>query len=380
MARYHRLGRFGVLALTIVVSVWLVLKSYGGSASVISTTRDHKNLLVDRARFQKLAQQPPQKENATFVTLARNEELTELLASINEVESRFNKKYHYDWVFLNDADFSSEFIEAISAAVSGEAKFGHIPQAHWSYPDFIDQERAAAARERMKEGIYGDSESYRHMCRFESGFFWRHPLLDTYKYYWRVEPSIKLMCDIAEDPFTFMRENNKRYGFTIALIEYEWTVETLWQETRNFMDLHPEHVNPHNALRFVSSDDGESYNLCHFWSNFEIADLDFWRSDAYRDYFDFLDQAGGFFYERWGDAPVHSIAASIFLDRDEIHWFSNIGYFHHPFQNCPVDAKVRQELNCACPDNPDFPDGFRENFSFKPNSCVVNFIDAIGLP
>lgn len=33
------------------------------------------------------------------------------------------------------------------------------------------------------------------------------------------------------------------------------------------------------------------------WSNFEIADLDFWRSDAYLKFFEFLDQSGGFYYE-----------------------------------------------------------------------------------
>ena len=33
------------------------------------------------------------------------------------------------------------------------------------------------------------------------------------------------------------------------------------------------------------------------WSNFEIADLDFWRGEAYQRFFDFLDQKGGFYYE-----------------------------------------------------------------------------------
>ena len=31
-----------------------------------------------------------------------------------------------------------------------------------------------------------------------------------------------------------------------------------------------------------------------FWSNFEIANLNFWRGEAYRKYFDYLDQTGGF--------------------------------------------------------------------------------------
>jgi hypothetical protein len=34
--------------------------------------------------------------------------------------------------------------------------------------------------------IYGGSLPYRHMCRFQSGFFWRQELLDDYDWYWRV--------------------------------------------------------------------------------------------------------------------------------------------------------------------------------------------------
>lgn len=42
------------------------------------------------------------------------------------------------------------------------------------------------------------------------------------------------------------------------------------------------------------------------------------------DYFEHLDQAGGFFYERWGDAPVHSIAAALLLPKSQIHFFNDI--------------------------------------------------------
>jgi hypothetical protein len=36
--------------------------------------------------------------------------------------------------------------------------------------------------------------------------------------------------------------------------------------------------------------------------SFEIGSLQFLRSQAYLDYFNYLDKAGGFSYERWGDA------------------------------------------------------------------------------
>lgn len=38
-----------------------------------------------------------------------------------------------------------------------------------------------------KKVIYGHSVPYRNMCRFNSGFFFRHPLLADYDYYWRIE-------------------------------------------------------------------------------------------------------------------------------------------------------------------------------------------------
>jgi hypothetical protein len=33
------------------------------------------------------------------------------------------------------------------------------------------------------------------------------------------------------------------------------------------------------------------------WSNFEIADMDFWRGPAYTAFFEHLDFTGGFYYE-----------------------------------------------------------------------------------
>lgn len=79
-----------------------------------------------------------------------------------------------------------------------------------------------------------------------------------------------------------------------------------------------------------------------------MGSLKWLRSQAYLDFFDHLDHAGGFFYERWGDAPVHSIAASLLLQRDEIHYFEDIGYRHFPFMHCPNDEAVRTALKCDC--------------------------------
>jgi alpha 1,2-mannosyltransferase len=75
-----------------------------------------------------------------------------------------------------------------------------------------------------------------------------------------------------------------------------------------------------------------------------------------------LDRDGGFFYERWGDAPVHSIAAALLLKKDEIHFFNDIAYYHVPFTHCPNGEETRLKLKCHC--NP------KENFDWKDYSCT----------
>ena len=63
------------------------------------------------------------------------------------------------------------------------------------------------------------------------------------------------------------------------------------------MHKYPQYIAENNSMEFLSDDGGHSYNLCHFWSNFEIADMDFWRSEAYTKFFDYLESKGGFYYE-----------------------------------------------------------------------------------
>lgn len=303
------------------------------------------------------------KMNATFVTLARNSDLWDLTESIRAVEDRFNFQYGYDWVFLNDGPFSDEFKKVTTALVSGNTRYGLIGEEHWSFPEWIDQQKAADVRKDMAERkiIYGDSISYRHMCRFESGFFFRQPLMMEYEWYWRVEPSIKLFCDIPYDPFRFMAENNKTYSFVLSLHEYSETVTSIWDSVKRYVKQHPEHIAANNSLAWLSDDDGDTYNLCHFWSNFEVGNLNWLRSKAYLDFFERLDQDGGFFYERWGDAPVHSIAAALTLPKDQIHFFDDIGYWHVPFTHCPAEEKTRIERKCHC--NP------AENFDYNSYAC-----------
>ncbi len=135
-----------------------------------------------------------------------------------------------------------------------------------------------------------------------------------------------------------MIENNKTYGFTIAVKELRETVPNIFRYASAYKRLNnlpskglwemfvepmpekePEEVpeddpnyKPPLPEEILRSDpgrnnlpeidpeamEGEKYNMCHFWSNFEIARLSFFRSKEYEDFFQMMDRSGGFWMER----------------------------------------------------------------------------------
>ncbi|KAK7516474.1 alpha-1,2-mannosyltransferase Kre5 [Phyllosticta citriasiana] len=324
------------------------------------------------------------KANAAFVVLARNKELDGVIQSIKSIERHFNRWFHYPYVFLNDGEFNETFKETVLNHTSATVEWGKIDDSMWGYPDWVDEEVAKEGiRKQGDQAImYGGMESYHHMCRFYSGHFYKHPLLQKYTWYWRLEPEIKYFCDITYDPFIHMERNNKTYGFTIAVKELKETVPNifryasaykrtnnltskgLWEmfvekpEVKDDQDLpkeDPKYKKPlpeeiintepgSGSLPDIDPEsmEGETYNMCHFWSNFEIARLDWFRSKEYNDFFDMMDRSGGFWMERWGDAPIHSLAAGALLGPGDIHYFRDFGYRHTTIQHCPANAPARQ--------------------------------------
>jgi mannosyltransferase len=126
-----------------------------------------------------------------------------------------------------------------------------------------------------------------------------------------------------------MQRTNKTYGFTIAVKELRETVPNLFRYASAYKRLNkiksqglwemfteekPEKEEkkddlPEDVLKMEpgrgkipevdpEAMEGENYNMCHFWSNFEIARLDFFRSERYEKFFEMMDRSGGFWTER----------------------------------------------------------------------------------
>ncbi|KAJ4325719.1 O-glycoside alpha-1,2-mannosyltransferase 4 [Neodidymelliopsis sp. IMI 364377] len=322
--------------------------------------------------------------NAAIVVLARNKELDGVIQSIKSFERHFNRWFNYPYVFLNDGDFNTTFKETVMNHTQSTVEWGKIAPEHWGFPDWADPAvvREGIAKQGDRAIMYGGMESYHHMCRFYSGQFYKHELLQKYEWYWRLEPEITYFCDITYDPFIHMIRNKKTYGFTIAVKELRETVPNIFRYASAYKRMNnitsqgmwemfvekpkeepenqlpkddPKYKKPlpqeilnsepgNGALPEIDPEnmEGETYNMCHFWSNFEIVNLNWYRSKEYNDFFEMMDRSGGFWMERWGDAPIHSLAAGILLGPQDVHYFRDFGYRHTTIQHCPANAPARQ--------------------------------------
>lgn len=339
------------------------------------------------------------RQNATFVMLTKNDEFEEVKKTMNSLESHFNQWYNYPYVFLNNVDFTDEFKENIRNLTKAEVRFGTLDELLWEFPDgvrdsFEFHQRLVDQSDRSI--MYGGMESYHKMCRFYSGLFYKHPLVQQHEWYWRIEPDVEFFCDLTYDPFFEMQKSNKKYGFAIIIPELYWTVANLFRYTRSFIrendivvgslwklftrsykvldtedeelqkwvnfekeidDKISEMIAIEHLIEFDTEDDDgieflirraqskypiiedkfddEEYNMCHFWSNFEIAKVEVFDNDLYNSYFEYLEKSGGFWKERWGDAPVHSLGLGIMLNLADVHYFRDIGYRHSKLHHCP---------------------------------------------
>ncbi|KAJ2655292.1 hypothetical protein IWW48_005603 [Coemansia sp. RSA 1200] len=312
-----------------------------------------------------LAEAATHRVNGCFVFVTRSASLTKVRRTMFDVEKRFNERHAYPYVFLSEHPFTAAFKRIVRKATNASVHFGLIDQHQWQYPQWIDQDRAKSAVQMWADAngaSVAAATGWRHMVRFWAAPVALHPLLRSFRYMWRLEPGSHYTCDIAYDPLRLMHDRQILYAFAVSFEAMPDTVPTLWSSALEFIhDSLSAHAlpsnNKNNSLGWIlnhssssrKSRSPHSYNRCEFLTNFELVDLDFMRSDAYQQLFDFLDRRGGIYYERWTDASIRSLAVAMLLGSDKAHWLHDIGYRHDLRYNCPAARDLQMRSTVMMP-------------------------------
>eukprot|EP00293_Proteomonas_sulcata_P003250 CAMPEP_0184328282 /NCGR_PEP_ID=MMETSP1049-20130417/143540_1 /TAXON_ID=77928 /ORGANISM="Proteomonas sulcata, Strain CCMP704" /LENGTH=122 /DNA_ID=CAMNT_0026650585 /DNA_START=1 /DNA_END=369 /DNA_ORIENTATION=+ len=115
--------------------------------------------------------------------------------------------------------------------------------------------------------------------------------------------------------------------------EDEYLTTGLWDATTQYMTDRGIRETP-NQMALYLEEDG-TWDRSYFYTNFEIGYIPFFRSEAYQSYFEHLDKQGGFYYYRWGDAPIRLLGVSINSEVDKVKRFDTIPYSHKVYVVLP---------------------------------------------
>lgn len=274
--------------------------------------------------------------NPVIVYLSRSNErdIKNLKRSLNFLDVNFNNQFNYPVVIFHE-DFDSDLIKKIRKNTRSCIKFIKVK---FELPDFLSKKEID---ECIKNKIdnWHFLMGYRHMCRFFCRSFFDILADNNYDWYWRLDTDSFLLSKINYDIFLFMEKNKYLYGYMVRLTECEEAAKDLSNHTNKFIKNNK--IKPKFLSEYTRNG---KWDRSYYYTNFEISRIDFWRSPEYIKYFDYLDRTGGIYKYRWGDAAIHFIALSMFVEKQQIHQFNDVAYWHRVFLNIPNSYKKGEPL------------------------------------
>ena len=212
-------------------------------------------------------------------------------------------------------------------------------------------ERAAGGgRSRMRRFAQAPQHGlgYRSMCRFFAG-----PLVDLeiwdelrVEYILRLDTDAFFPAPLSVDPFVRLEQGRGVYGYLTTALEEPAMADGLLDAIRAGLKnltasgffSSPEAAGvpglllpPEEGLLVrgvLGGGKRDEWDGTFFYNNFELLQLAFFRSRAYRAMFTALDASGGFFERRWGDGPVRTLALGLLARPEAVVKLSAIPYWH----------------------------------------------------
>ena len=170
--------------------------------------------------------------------------------------------------------------------------------------------------------------AYYHMCRFFSSMILYHPLVKQFQYYWRLDAHSFIFASTPiKDPFEIMRNQRIQYAFIMANEDDARYATELWSVFQQFLRQRCLRSSP--AVDKTQVGWFRSYSLAMIFTNFAIANVSLFRDhQLIRAWLQTAENHGGIYRYRWGDAPIHTLALTQFLPRQDIVRFRYFGYMH----------------------------------------------------
>jgi alpha 1,2-mannosyltransferase len=260
-----------------------------------------------------LSQWSSSKPKAAIYYLAQAERFSMLSASLLSVYRYYLKVFNYPIIIFHESGFGISQRKLLRTQASNYHLF--FQQVTFKVPHFINSSAVIFNISCLSH------ISYRHMCRFQARNVYQEPILVGLEYVWRLDDDSELLNVVQFDVFSFMRDRGLHYGYIKVHQDAVACTTGLWKAAEHFI----------RRKRLKPTFFNDWPDPMMYYNNFEVSALSLWLSHEYVDFINYIDRLGGIYYHRWGDAPIKSIAVSMFVPRNKTYRFVNIAYRHGNF-------------------------------------------------
>lgn len=247
----------------------------------------------------------------------------------------FNKKHNYPIIILHEGDYNEnsqkEIIQSVREDHRHLIKFRELDKEDFKVPKHLDQAKIKSLI-ALQPVPYWRNLKYRLMCYFWVKHFFKYA--EDYDYVMRLDDDSIIEEPIKDDLFQLAISRDLVYLSNIIHIDCglcNYGMKELFQK------LMPEAKDTINNGLFVSATlsagstyfdrfktlqsilEGKECTQTEFvthmplmyYNNFFITSTKFWKRSDVQALINKIDEHGGIFYYRYGDAPIHTIIVTL---------------------------------------------------------------------
>jgi alpha 1,2-mannosyltransferase len=244
--------------------------------------------------------------NSAIIYLSHNRTIEKLNKSLELLHLNFNKNFNYPIVIFHENNFNFKKVCKNKNILFYRVDF--------KIPSFIE-------KEKISVDLYGHSIGYRHMCRFFSYSIF--DLIKNYEYYMRLDDDSYILSKIEYDIFNFMKDNEKEYAYRVKTIEHNMCVRELEKFFLKYLS--EKNIKPKFLFENFKNN---CWNKVGYYNNFHISKTEFWLRKDVQNFMKAVDLTGGYYFNRWGDAMIQTLAVQIFAEKQKVHQFLDFDYEH----------------------------------------------------
>lgn len=271
---------------------------------------------------------------------------TYLKTSLYFLFRHFNAAYRYPVILFHEGDYDLAAQEDVLLSVRETCRslvtFQTLDAEDFKIPAHIDADKVRRIV-ALKPVPYWRNEKYRMMCRWWLKGFAKYAT--NYDYVMRLDDDSFIEEPIQTDMFQLMAQKKAVYASNLIHTDcglccygmkeffepkfHEKKMGGLLSELFLPTKIPMKAIQCH-TFRSVMTLNGvthvpeelSAWSPVIYYNNFFVMSMDFWRSPAVTALVDDIDANGSIFYYRWGDAPLHTVIASLLGGVDRIERFS----------------------------------------------------------